>query len=266
MAIALKTQKLRQQQRQRTAALLTILICGLTFALLYFVKIYFIDFPQNMDYGMEVTFGKDNKGSGSKSIPIESVSTTRQDQNDDPSKSEVENVENVKQSELSDVNVPSKKENNTKPNRERKKEQVDNTKKQTKSTEGTNTNTGQGNDKNEEGMKGKENGINKEGLYEGNGGKGGTSLSMSGWKWETPPKIDVNFSGEGTIIFSIEVDDEGTFITVKPVYPGTTITDQNIIEKCRQAVLKAYLAPDLAVNATPAPRSKGIVTIVFKSK
>jgi len=69
------------------------------------------------------------------------------------------------------------------------------------------------------------------GIYEGNPGKGkgGPSLDMSGWKWDSKPTINDESTEEGRIVFQIKVDEEGNIIAV------------NVLEKnVSPAVVKKY--------------------------
>lgn len=69
------------------------------------------------------------------------------------------------------------------------------------------------------------------GIYDGNPGKGkgGSSLDMSGWKWDSKPTINDESTEEGKIVFQIKVDEEGNIIAV------------NVLEKnVSPAVVKKY--------------------------
>jgi hypothetical protein len=267
MALSLQHQKLYDQQRQRTAFLLAVGITFLVIGGMYLWRVKFFDFPLEMEqYGMEVSFGTDKVGSGSRTIPIDNVVSREENSNqpNEPQNQTKEQVQSNDNLEKSDVNVPSKKEE--KKNQTEKPETKSTTKtdKKPTQTETGNSNTpGQGND-NQPGTKGKPNGVNEAGLYEGNGGRGGSSLSLRGWKWEKAPQV-VDSSGEiGKIVFSIMVDQDGYFITAKVV--STTVSNREVVEKYRQAILQSTLTPDESVNSASDEVSRGTVTIILRAK
>ncbi len=267
MALTLKKQEIQDRRRQTLAMLITFLIGISTIALLYIMKVNFFDYPPpDFEYGMQVSYGTDDAGSGDDAVPIKDFinnDNTENTKNQTQDKS-TDNVETIEESPLSETRVNTKPTNttanNTKPTTQ---ENQSPPKKVTTRTEQT-AKDGQGDDKDKTGNKGKETGINQQGLYTGAGGSGGSSLSLSGWKWEAEPKVEDNSNTEGTIIFDVLVDEEGYFVSVKPRYPGTTVADKGIVEKYRQAVLKAYLVPD--GSSRTASTSRGIVTYVLKSR
>lgn len=267
MALTLKKQEIQDRRRQTLAMLITFLIGIGTILMLYLMKVNFFDYPPpNFEYGMQVSYGTDEVGSGDDAVPIEDFinndnTENTQNQNQDRS---TDNVETTEESPLSETRVNTKPNktntNNPKPNTQ---ENQSPPKKVTTRTEQTNKD-GQGDDKDKTGNKGKETGINQQGLYTGSGGSGGASLSLSGWKWEAEPKVEDNSNSEGIIIFDVSVDEEGYFTSVKPRYPGTTVTDKAIVEKYRRAVLQAYLIPD--GSSRTANISRGMVTYTLKSR
>ena len=54
------------------------------------------------------------------------------------------------------------------------------------------------------------------GIYEGNPGKGkgGSSLDMAGWRWDSRPNVNDQSDEEGKIVFQIKVDGDGTIVSV----------------------------------------------------
>ena len=57
------------------------------------------------------------------------------------------------------------------------------------------------------------------GIYDGNPGKGkgGSSLDMAGWRWDSKPLVRDESSEEGKIVFEVKVDEEGNIISVRPL-------------------------------------------------
>ena len=268
MAIALKSRELREKQRQRSAMLLTIFI---TFGILigmYLIKISQTEYQPAFDYGQWVTYGIDDQGSGKNNIPIQSFETIEEQT---PQKTETQVnepdavLEDVETSPASETRIKTKQEEEKKEE-EQKDNNTKNTPPKTQSDPDPSKDktTGQGDDKDKEGTKGKETGVNKEGLYDGPGGSGGSSLSLAGWKWESEPVVNDDSEVEGRIIFSISVDDQGYIISIRPL-PGTTIADQKIIQKYRNAVMNAYLIEDRQGGSRPSGVSNGTVTFILKA-
>ncbi len=267
MAVTIKKQETKEQQRRLLALIISVLISLGIVILLYLIKVNFFDYPpKDFEYGMQVSYGTDDVGSGENTASIDDfINNDNTSENNNPNQdANTENIETTEESPISDTRVNTS-ENNTKPTNKPKEEQNQPPPKKVTTNNQKPSETGQGNDKNQAGNKGKENGINEQGLYEGNGGNGGSSLSLSGWRWEAEPIVKDDSNAEGTIIFDVLVDEEGYFMSVKPRYPGTTVSDKSIVEKYRQAVLKAYLTPDGSSSRT-ASTSRGIVTYVLKSK
>jgi len=75
------------------------------------------------------------------------------------------------------------------------------------------------------------------GIYDGpsgKGGRGGTSLDMAGWKWDSKPNINDQSEEEGKIVFQVKVDEEGNLISVtvleKTVSPALVRKYQREVE------------------------------------
>jgi len=91
----------------------------------------------------------------------------------------------------------------------------------------------------------------------------GVSYSLDGWKWERPPTEKDDSQIDGIIKFAIDVDDRGKVLNVS-VVPGTTISDNTIVEFYKKQVLKLSFRQTDNSKA-PAPISKGEVTFVIKT-
>ncbi|MBO3697325.1 hypothetical protein [Roseivirga sp. E12] len=135
-------------------------------------------------------------------------------------------------------------------------------KKESDSKEAASNNQGtypdkKGNQGDPEGNK-KTDGINPDGSDIGS-----VSYSLDGWKWERPPTEKDDSQIDGVIRFGIDVDDRGKVLTVS-VLPGTTISDNTIVEFYKKQVLKlSFIQTD--GSKAPAPISKGEVTFVIKT-
>ncbi len=272
MAIPLKSEKLRERQHQRVAFLLTFFMNVALLAMLYFMKIYFEEENPLFEYGMEVSYGQDDRGSGNTPVPIEEIRSNpapteaTESEQSDPVPTQTENIETV---DAPTPPIPQPKPDQSNASEKSQPDPLppkDPAPKKVQSDKATQNTPGQGDDPGEKGNKGKETGINEQGLYKGGGGKGGTSLSVSGWKWEEAPNVQDQSSKTGKIIFVVKVDDQGNFLTVKALYPGTTVADRRVVEKYRMAVLNSYLEPDETAGENPAPISQGTVTFTLTAR
>ncbi|GAB4398609.1 MAG: hypothetical protein OHK0053_17590 [Microscillaceae bacterium] len=266
MAFISKTEQLHERRRRVLAILLTALLGVALLALLNLLKVYYLDAQAlEFDYGMQVSYGTDETGTGETGLPIESVRNETEENTESLTNEATPNdppdIEQVPVSETR--TAPEPKPQNNPTNRPQNQPQG-NPPPKTTGKDKTDPKKGQGDDPNSPGNKGKETGIDEQGLYKGSGGSGGSSLSLSGWRWEKEPLVNDNSNAEGTIIFDVLVDEEGLFISVKPRYPGTTVADKNLVEKYRRAVLQSYLVADGSQNA--ANTSRGIVTFVLKAR
>ena len=92
---------------------------------------------------------------------------------------------------------------------------------------------------------------------------GGVSYSLDGWKWQRPPVEKDDSQIDGVVKFSIDVDDRGDVLRVS-VIPGTTISDNTIVEFYKKQVKKLHFV-QLDPSKAPAAISKGEVTFVIKT-
>ena len=111
------------------------------------------------------------------------------------------------------------------------------------------------------GNMGKPEGDQNNGAYDGTqGGGGGASLNMAGWKWAKPPIPDDKSDATGRIVFEITVDENGKVKTIKTLEK----TVSPIVEKLyRDEVLKTKFIKTGAGGV--APQSKGKITFIIKS-
>ncbi|WP_421978834.1 hypothetical protein [Roseivirga seohaensis] len=92
---------------------------------------------------------------------------------------------------------------------------------------------------------------------------GGVSLSLEGWKWDSPPTEKDDSQVDGMITFNIEVDDRGTVTTVTNI-PITTIKENDIIEFYKKQVEKlTFTRTDLSKSTFG--KSVGKITFVIKT-
>ena len=91
----------------------------------------------------------------------------------------------------------------------------------------------------------------------------GYSLNLDGWKWENPPTEKDDSQIDGVIKFAIDVDDRGKVLKVS-IKPGTTISDNTIVEFYRKQVMRLSFI-QTNTSKTPAPISKGEVIFVIRT-
>lgn len=264
MGIAIRSHLIKERRRQRIALLIAVIISALILLGMYLIKIRFWEYQSAFEYGQEISFGTDAQGSGNQPVPLEDIINTEDKSSQDtPQEESIENEPDVETSPNSETRLPQKEEESKKPQEPNSQPKQDESKpNKVQDDKGKDNNQGQGND-NKDGVKGKENGINKDGLYDGQGGRGGSSLSLSGWDWEEAPKVNDATGLEGRIMFAIIADEEGFVISAKEM-KGTTVTDRNLIEKYRQAVLNTVLVPKGGAN--PSGVSRGTVTFILTAK
>jgi hypothetical protein len=268
MTLTLKSDILKEKQRQRTALLLAVLLSSLLIIGLYFWRVYLGEMVTAIDYGMEVSFGTDAYGSDAKTIPIETIETIDKTTTEETENQPEEDVDNIKTTDNSDVNVntPKEKEKTTTPKKQNNPNptQIKKTPKTDNQT-GKPNNTGKGNDDNKTGDKGKTTGVDEKGLYQGTGGSGGVGLSVAGWRWVQDPTFEVKGNVVGKITFAVTISEDGEFIRIVPMMQLTTIADKKIINDVQSQVFEAQslLVKD---GSNALPMSNGKITIILKVK
>ena len=111
------------------------------------------------------------------------------------------------------------------------------------------------------GNQGSPNGSNMSNNYNGTGsGNGG--LALGNRSWVSRPSVDDDHRSTGKIVVQIQVDKNGNVVSATPGAKGTTISDYELFNRCKQAALNAKFnnsdnAPDLQV---------GYITFTFKVK
>jgi hypothetical protein len=134
----------------------------------------------------------------------------------------------------------------------------------TAAEKGAATESNRGDDKNEQGTKGKEEGtIDARGLYGSQGGGGGgTSLNMSGWQWDFLPKPKDNTSESGKIVFEIKIDDRGQIIYIRTLEKSVSPA----VEKIYKSEVEKLTFSKTSGNTRPAPISTGTITFILRAR
>ena len=237
-------------RNERIGWLVSIVFHGLLVLFCFFALAWKRQIPAPPEYGIEVNFGTDDQGFGDvqdfsspgdepspKETQITPATPEETVQQEQPSESEPEKLITGEEETVEIAPKPVKKE----PVVTEKPEKVVSTPatKPTPSPTSLFPNEKSGNASNNNGNKpgtvgdmGKINGNpDARGIYDGNPGKGkgGSSLDMAGWKWESKPVVNDESAEEGKIVFQVKVDEDGNIISVN-------ILEENV---CR-ALVKKY--------------------------
>lgn len=121
----------------------------------------------------------------------------------------------------------------------------------------------QGDDRSKMGNQGNPKGDKNTSGENPGGAELGYSLSLDGWRWESPPADKDDSQIDGVIKFAIDVDDRGKVLKAS-IIPGTTISDNTIVEFYRKQVMRLSFI-QIDASKAPAPISKGEVTFVIKT-
>ena len=287
---------------RKISLLVSIIIHGVLLVLFYFFFKYAPPNPPLPDYGVELNFGVDEEGFGNlqtlapanenpldaaPGTPKPEVPTPKPDQAETPvAPALVEDEINTTQEEspvevpIEKINKPVKKAEPEKPLEKPAKPQKDNKPEPVAPAPqaengglgraGSSSATAGNNNGDRPGKVGdqgsKEGTLDSRNLYGtpggGNGSGNGASLDMAGWVWDKRPDQTDASAEEGKIVFQIQVDGDGTLISVrvleKTVSPKVVQFYQNQIENLEFS--------KTADNKSTAAISAGRITIVIKSR
>ncbi len=121
----------------------------------------------------------------------------------------------------------------------------------------------EGDDAGKTGNKGEPEGtLVKGGQYTGTpgGGNNGSSLDLSGWKWDKSPNPDVPNNETGRIAFEIKVDSNGDIVSILKVEGAVS---QQAEQACRKAIEKLTF---IQTGSNVPAISTGKITFVIRSK
>lgn len=93
------------------------------------------------------------------------------------------------------------------------------------------------------------------------GGGGGPSLDLAGWRWDYIPKPNDQSKENGRIVFEIKVDDSGQVIGVRTLEKTVSPAVEQLY---RREVEKLTFSPT-SENTIPAPISTGKITFIIRS-
>ena len=242
-------------------------------------------YPPRPEYGIELNIGMDNTGSGNEPVaaeqsedieetPTEATEEVFEEEVEETTNSEAEDVvqevsepaDEVVEEAVTDVDSPVKVEDSpTETAKETpKKEEKEEKKEEPKANPnalfpGDSKSQGETNDKT--GDQGDPEGeVDAEAMMGPKGGGSGSTLNISGWKWDSPPRPDDPSEQRGKIIFEIIVDNNGEVSGVRTVQ---TTVSADIVEIYKDEVAK--LTFSRTPGAKTASQSKGTITFLIRS-
>jgi hypothetical protein len=262
----------REENNYPKAYLATAIIMGFLFAMCYFIVFKTPPKQDDGTGGILVNYGTTDEGMGNDYMSVEEVSRAPKANKSAPNKVTKDEPAEKTDNDQSDKKVvtqntedaPVVTDNSKKPSTtlatDAKKAESKPTVNQNALYKGPKTNgTGAGDGTtNTPGNQGKVNGSNLSDNYNGTGsGNGG--LAMAQRSFVSRPTVDNPKRSPGIVVIEIKVDKNGNVIDAG-AGRGTTVSDNDLIQKCVNAVYRSKLnASDLAPDT-----QTGKVTFVFK--
>lgn len=275
----------KEKKYRRISWISTALVQVLLLLLFYFLIAWKEPFPPIPSYGVELSLGLEDAGSGempvATPVPEEPVEETVE-----PEVTETEVIEEVTEptevvEEAPVVNTESPHVVEEKPKETPPKEQPKETPKEQpkkeeprKPTEekkpvqealmptaDTNTSKGQTSEEGNEGRK--EGSLDGRALMgdQGNSNISGSSLQMSGWVWDFKPQPKDESTESGKIVYRITVDEDGYLVKIDLV---SSTVSAAVERQYRQSVERLSFSKNN--DYQPAPMSTGTVTFIIRSK
>lgn len=261
-------------QHKRKSAVITAIILILLIIGVFNYGMKYLDPP--IEYGLAINFGNSEVGSGE---PVEKTKTQATPQQEEVVEEQVEEIpeETIKEEIITNdtaEEVPvveeqaEKKEVVKETNKEVKPKEKPKPKPSKETTDALNSllngtskdgaNSGEGDDK-QSGVKGNENGDPSSNKYYGNSGSGsGGNYNLAGRKALSKPIQKPDCQEEGTVVVSIEVDQNGKVTKATPGARGTTNSASCLYDAAKKAALKTKW------NADGNAPSKQRGTIIYK--
>ncbi len=263
-----------EKQRKRKAWATSVSIQLVLLVLFYFLIAWKEPFPPNPEFGIELNFGQVQTGGGAEPVQSQEISEEVEVEQTSSPAEDVSPVESTETNEPVDpmqvVDNPnpdisqkestaSAKQTETKKETEKKQEETKNPA-STKQADSTNPSQG---DNEQTGDQGDPEGdINEEALYgEPGGGDNGSTLQMSGWEWDAPPKPNDNSQESGKIVFEITLHANGD---IKYIETKLSTVSQQVLLKYKQSI--ELLTFSKTSSYKPASESKGTITFIIRSR
>jgi periplasmic protein TonB len=281
-----------EKKNKRIGMIISVGIHGLLLLLFLFMVAWSTPDPPLPEIGIELNFGTSNEGSGEvqpreqvtpttnqeKSAPEEKSDITPQDPvpvESTPATTPTKVQETTNKLESPDVVKPTKEE----PKKVEEKKPVEPAKKQPTQTEtpkevkkdggagdtGTKKeaqSTSHGDDPNKAGDKGDPKGsLDSRALYGNQGGGGGFSAQITGWKVVDEPVVNDKSNHTGILEFKIIIDKDGKVTHTSLLKSVSPEIDRLYMEAVRNLVFEKEFD-----NMSTAESSSGTVKFVLKSK
>ena len=259
---------------KRKSAVITAIILMLLLFGIFNYGMKYLDPP--IEYGLAINFGNSEVGSGE---PVEETKAKTTPQQEEVVEEQVEETteQTVEEEIITDdtaeevpvvekkvekkevvKETPKEVKPKEKPKPKPSKETTDALNSLLNGTSKDGSTTGEGDDK-QVGVKGNEDGDSNSDKYYGNSGSGsGGNYNLAGRKALSKPIEKPNCQEEGTVVVSIEVDQNGKVVKATPGVKGTTNTAPCLLEPARQAALRTKW------NADGNAPSKQRGTIIYK--
>ena len=268
--------KIFETEHKRKSAIITAVILMLLIVGVFNFGMKYLDPP--IEYGLAINFGNSEVGSGEPLEKTTSQSTPEKPQEEvveepvketpqETVKEEVITSETAKEVPVIEKSTkkkevvketPKKVILKKKPKPTPSKETTDALNSLLNGTSKDGATKGEGDD-NKSGVKGNEKGDPNSSKYYGNSGSGsGGNYNLKGRTALSKPIRKPNCQEEGTVVVSIEVDQNGKVIKAIPGVKGSTNTAACLLKPAKEAALKTKW--NAAVNAPSKQRG----TIIYK--
>jgi outer membrane biosynthesis protein TonB len=240
-------------------------------------------YPPLPEYGIELDIGMDTQGSGNEPVAAqesEEIEETPTEESEEVVENEVEETTEAEdlleevsepadeavEEAVTNTDSPVKVEDT--PTEEVKETPKKEEKQEKKEAPKANPNAlfpgdskSQGETNDQKGDQGNPEGeVDADAMMGPQGGGNGSKLTMSGWKWASPPRPNDPTQQNGKIVFEIRVDNNGEVIEVRTV---ETTVSQEVVKIYEDEVKK--LSFYRTSEGKTAPQSKGTITFLIRS-
>ncbi len=238
----------KEKENQITAALLTIIICGLLLLFMIFLGLQ-RPFPPPPEYGVEVNLGNSNDGMGNEQPEsVDAAVNAAQQPSHTPNTENIasaanENYTNIKPTRQQKPQQPVQQQNQ--PQSEEKpvlNPLASYTKPRTSSTANTaGSNEGITGRPGDQGVEG---GTPGAANYSGTPGRGkGIGFDLTGRTSKNLAKPNYNSDEQGKVVVKIWVNQEGNVTRAEAGMKGTTTTDATLWKMSEQAAMRSSFSP-----------------------
>ena len=231
----------RNEKKDKGIAIAGTIVVHALAILVLFLMAFRTPLPLPGEEGVEVDLGMMDQGMGNIQPETPAIPQAAQPQQ----KQEKNEEENLTQN--NDETPAIEKPKTTKPKEEKPAEQPKPTVNQKALFKGSDTPQAGGSEgiTGQPGDQGNPNGLAGIKQYEGNGGKGnGPGYSLGGRGAKSLHRPSDDFSEEGTVVVDIWVNRAGKVVRAEVATKGTTLINQTMREKAKQAALLSSFASD----------------------